>query len=158
MLERASSLHPVFELRRIVAVGLFIATSTKCTFIARFLKVLCGQLEGWNSAARDDCLVLDVIYIPFLYVSKSLSRYVTAVNIGAFCCLILVKWTRFLGAREGLQKERMNRGEILSCELGFWVLVASHFLCRNCVRFGQILDCVGFPSATILQRRHICVT
>ena len=146
---RTLSLHPVCELRRIVGIDLFIATSKKCifrwVFSARFLKVLCGQLEGWNSAARDAFLFEDVICIPFLYMSKSLSTFVTEVSNGAFCCRILLKWTRFLGVREGLQKGRLNRGDISSCELGFGVLAASHFLRRNYVRFDQILTAWAFP-------------
>lgn len=149
MLEGTSSLHPVRELRPIVAVDLFIALSTECifrwVFSARFLEVLCRQLEVWNSAARNAFLFQDVICIPFLYMSKSLSTCVTEVNTGAFYCRILVKWTSFLGVREGLQKERLNRGDISSCELGFWVLAASQFLRRNWIRFDQILTAWAFP-------------
>ena len=131
MLERISSLHPVRELRPVVAVDLFIALSTKCifrwVFSARFLEVLCGQLEGWNSGTRDAFLFQDVICTPFLYMSKSLSPYVTEVNNGAFCCRILVKWTRFFGVREGLQKERLNRVTFLHVNLVFECLLPVSF-------------------------------
>ena len=36
--------------------------------------------------------------------------------------------------REGFQKERLDRSDISSRELGFWVLAISHFLRRNWIR------------------------
>ena len=147
MLERTLSLHPVCELRRIVAVHLFIATSTKCifrwVFSARFLKVLCGQLEGQRRLSFSECHLHP---FPIYNMSKFLSLYLTELNNVAFCCRILVKWTSFLGVRVGLQKGGgLNGGDISSYELGFWVLAASHFLRRNCIRFDQILTAWAFP-------------
>lgn len=109
-----------------------------------FSRFCVDNSKGWNSASRDACLFQDVVCIPFLYMSKSLSRYVTEVNNGAFCCCILVKWTRFLGVREGMQK-RLSRGDISSCELGSWVLAVSLFLRRNWIRCDQILTAWAFP-------------
>jgi hypothetical protein len=132
---------------------MYLSLSLQCqisqSFFVDISKVEILQLE------TPLCFFQDIICIPFVYLSKSLSTYVTEVNNGAFCCRVLVKWTRFLGAREWLQKGRSNRGDIPSCELGFWVFSASHFLRRNCVRFDKILTAWVFPSAIILQRRRI---